>query len=164
METNKWLQERLNFEQEQLKSERQRIVQLMAELEYEKGHRVALQKQTEVEKRRIKESLEVQTKVGCLITVRTVGFAGSIMKDELSRLTPAMLNQLKSVKETFIKHFPVKKMEYVMNDRLYKQFDETRQEFKRLGRASNEVLLFHGTNPRNVKSYVQEETNLILGF
>jgi hypothetical protein len=37
-----------------------------------------------------------------------------------------------------------------MNTYQYNRFDKTKAQFKRLGRNTNEVLLFHGTDPKNV--------------
>lgn len=79
--------------------------------------------------------------------------AGFYTEEDLSKLTPQILNQMKRLKESFSKDFPVKKIEYIFNDDLYRQFDETRSKFIWRRRNATEVLLFHGTNVANIDPY-----------
>ena len=146
-------------------SERQRSDQLYTQLKKEKEQKDDLKRKVkqltsqlelaskrEEDKRNeiTRKQKEIQNIVGCPVTVRRVGFDGMITNDDLSRLTQAILIQLKSIKDLFSKAFSVIRIEYVMNDQLYRQFDETRTAFRRLGRNSQEVLLFHGTNPSSI--------------
>jgi hypothetical protein len=152
-------------------SESQRNTQLSSQLQQEQYQKIALQKQllelqrqqhsgTWAEMERMNEIArkqhQIQSTVGCPVIVRRVGIFGEFMDDDLNYLTQAMLTQLKAIKDSFSKAFPVLRIEYIMNDRLYKQFKDTRATFRRLGRNSQEVLLFHGTFASNINSYVQK--------
>src|SRR5438876_8549486 len=80
------------------------------------------------------------------------------MEDEgLHKLTPAMITQLKTVTEQFSKFHPVKELHYVMNDYLYNQFNGTKAKFRKLGRSTREVLVFHGTDQKNINTYASIE-------
>jgi len=89
------------------------------------------------------------------IAVRRVNPWGGISDGRLNELTPAILKQLKDVRDTFARSLPgrsIKKIEYIMNDTLYNRYDSTRRQFHRMGR-SREVILFHGTKWTNIESY-----------
>lgn len=64
---------------------------------------------------------------------------------------------MKLVRDRFVAAFPklaIIKIDYIMNTHLYKTFDNTRREFKRLGKNTNEVILFHGTyHPKNIRPF-----------
>lgn len=169
---------RREFE-DQLNCERQRAVQLANELKVEREQKSRLETEVKEHQRQLElakqaallvrrqqddntKQREVQNVVGAPVTVRRIipatglwGLTGSIVDDDLSKLTRAMLNQMKIVKDQFERFFPVKKIEYVMNDRLFKQFDETRTKFRNLNRNPQEMLLFHGTNQRNIDTYTR---------
>ena len=171
LEENGRLEERVKFEQEQLKSERQRNTQLENQLQLERSQKIGLEKlaagpqKHKLQRRKTElttKKRDVQNTVGCPVTARRVNTWGAIMDEDLDKLTPAMLGQMKSVKDAFSKSFQIKGIEYIMNDRLYQQFDETRSKFKNLGRGSREVLLFHGTNQQNVNAYEPESVFLTL--
>jgi hypothetical protein len=92
--------------------------------------------------------------VGVPVTVCRVHkwVLSNVMSNEL---TSAIQAQMKTVKEMFSGSFPSRpiiKIEYIMNNELYRQFDSTRNLFRKLGRDTHELLLFHGTQPHNVKT------------
>lgn len=63
------------------------------------------------------------------------------------------LESLKWVKFNFtreLQHIRVRKIEFIWNDRLYERFQKTREEFKRQGKTTKEMLLYHGTKAGNV--------------
>ena len=72
-------------------------------------------------------------------------------------LTPAIRNQIMSVKETFLKdlrsQYYIWKIEYVMNYHLYEKFSKAKEALRGLGKSTQEVLLFHGTKAENVDRY-----------
>lgn len=104
---------------------------------------------------------QLQAKVGVPITVRRVDSQGTMTDDDLNKLTPAMITQAKKVTAEFNKFRPVKRIEYIMNHRLYKQFDEARSQLKRTGRGSLEIVGFHGTPTRNITLYTPLDSWLI---
>lgn len=64
---------------------------------------------------------------------------------------------MKLVRDKFVTAFPkltITKIDYIMNTHLYNKFDNTRRQFKRLGRNANEIILFHGTNPTNIHAFL----------
>ena len=132
----------LKKEKEQKDDLKRKVKQLTSQLE------LASKREEDKRNESTRKQKEIENIVGCPVTVRRVG--SMITNDDLSRLTQAILIQLKSIKDLSSKAFSVIRIEYVMNDRLYRQFDETRTAFRRLGRNSQEVLLFHGTNPSNI--------------
>ena len=65
-----------------------------------------------------------------------------------------VLKNLKWVAFNFKRELPwhkITKIEFIRNDRLYERFRKTKEEFKRLGKTTKEMLLFHGTRSENVK-------------
>ena len=71
-------------------------------------------------------------------------------------LTPLTLDFMKSVKETFSKTLSAKRVtrvEWIVNDKLRKQYNEAREAFRKAGRSTDEVILFHGTALGNVELY-----------
>ena len=77
-----------------------------------------------------------------------VGPGGNVMDLSLEVLT-----QLRWVTWNFKQVLPqisIHKVEYVLNDRLYKLFNETKAEFRLHGKSTTERLLYHGTKAANV--------------
>jgi hypothetical protein len=65
-----------------------------------------------------------------------------------------VLEKLKYVAFNFKRELPghkIIKIEFIRNDRLYERFRKTKEEFKRLGKSTREMLLYHGTSSENVK-------------
>jgi len=65
-----------------------------------------------------------------------------------------VLKILKWVAFNFKRELPghkITKIEFIRNDRLYERFRKTKEEFKRLGKTTKEMLLYHGTRSENVK-------------
>jgi hypothetical protein len=68
-------------------------------------------------------------------------------------LSVEILEQLKAVCQAFNRGLPlnqIKKIEYVMNKVLYDAFNQTKAEFRRFGKRTQEFLLFHGTKSENI--------------
>jgi hypothetical protein len=84
-------------------------------------------------------------------------------------LSLRVLENLKWVAFNFKRELPsykITKIEFIKNDRLYERFQKTRDEFKRLGKSTKEMLLYHGTKAANVtrfKVYVDKLT-ICLGY
>src|SRR5277367_1468213 len=96
-----------------------------------------------------------ESKVGTRIVVRRLKPAGPPSEGG-NRLTSSILSQLKEVHDMFKKSYPFKeviKIEYLMNDKLYKGFNDRKRRFRREGRNARETLLFHGTHPDNIKRF-----------
>ena len=156
--------------EQQLKSEKQGKERLILEVEQERKMRIESEILAEEERRKFrvldkikgdpkkekafqKKKQELKKKVGVSIEVRRIGRNGIMGNEDLDKLTPAIIDQMKKVKEQFAKLHRVKKIEYIMNDYLYKQFDETKAKFRSMGRGTNEALVFHGTDRNNINSY-----------
>ena len=95
--------------------------------------------------------------MGAQVAVRRAnGWAGHVRE-----LTPAILEQMRVIKENFLQNLPgstIIKIEYIMNDTLYKQFNDTKAKFRNSPRKSTkEVLLFHGTKPENIDKYLDSK-------
>lgn len=135
--------------------ERQRRVLLGRQARAKRQLQVRRQKAAERERQRQARQANARHPfVGAPIAVRRVNSWG-ISDGRLNELTPAILKQLKAVRDTFVRNFPnrsIKKIEYIMNDTLYDQFDSTRRQFQRMGRG-REIILFHGTKWSNIDSY-----------
>jgi hypothetical protein len=89
-----------------------------------------------------------------------VGFLSSLVS--VSDLTPEILKQMRIVKDNFSKNLPsytISKIEYIMNDALYQQFNNTKAEFRKFGRNTKEIIVFHGTNPQNVDRYLLSKSD-----
>jgi hypothetical protein len=74
--------------------------------------------------------------------------------EDLEKLTPSMIKQARIVSSKFRSFQPVKEIEYVMNDDLYKKYCDTRKELKKSLRSAKEILVFHGTAGLNIPLYV----------
>ena len=97
-----------------------------------------------------KKQIEVDTAVGAPVAVLRVG---KWADDDLTNLTPSMLKHLKQVVEQFSKTRMVKKIEYLMNETLYKRYDTARRILEDGGRNGNEILAYHGTKQQNIDAY-----------
>jgi hypothetical protein len=153
--------------QQQLTSEQEAKNRLSGQLERERESRIRSEKQAEEVRLQLTARLEAALRnhsedyqkqqelrrtVGCPVRVRHAVNGNVIKEDSLNKLTNAMIQQLKTVRETFASHQEVKRIDYIINDNLYKQFDEARSELRSCGRSGQEQLLFHGTNQRNINT------------
>lgn len=107
------------------------------------------------EERRLKEaSLQ---EIGVQVDIRSMNQWGSLGQGGNAHdLSMAILKQMKIIKRSFLKNLPnltIKKIEYIMNDNLYNQFNATKAEFRKYGRNTKEMLLFHGTNQQNMDRF-----------
>lgn len=164
--------EKQRLERERLVREevikQQILAQLMADLERQRKEALAKQKRGEEERKRQRKELvrkkeqeqwkAALQRVGVTITVSQVSSLGSLTtKLDLRDLTPAILKQMIIIKKHFLSRLPtykIIKIEYVMNDTLYNQFNNTKSEFRRTGRNTKEWLVFHGTNANNVDRFL----------
>jgi hypothetical protein len=153
--------------EEQLKLERQERLSLLIRMQLEQEQRraaeeqqkkqqemdaIAIQKrQKEVEAER--KLAELLRTVGSPLRVRRFGRNGFLSNVDFNLLTPDMIKQIQTVKDQWSKLHKVKRFDYVMNNYLYKRFDNTKSEFKRLKRGTKEILVFHGTNRNNINKY-----------
>jgi flagellar biosynthesis GTPase FlhF len=156
-------EERQRQEQERQRQERERQCQEEErQSEKEEYQRRKLERR-KLERRRQEEERQRQIEIarhaqlrltfGVSISVRRVGNLGSLSNGGLHELTDAILLQMRQVQQSFFEGFPtltITHIEYIMNDKLYKRFEKTRNHFQRLGRNYNEQLLFHGTRASNV--------------
>ena len=118
----------------------------------------------EREARKAREAAERQEKkqalarVGAWVEVMKVNRWNSLENGGRAiDLTPAILRQLYFIKWNFVKHLPthkIRKIQYVMNDKLYAIFNDTKNKLRRHGKSTQEMLLFHGTKPENINKYV----------
>jgi multidrug efflux pump subunit AcrA (membrane-fusion protein) len=141
----------------QQREERQRQAEIARQQREERQRQAEIARQQreeqelrERELRRLQDALVRQ--VGAQVEVRRVYGAsllspGGAVTDQLSS---AILTQLSHVKQNFAKNLPIKKIEYILNDALYKIFNNTKAELRKHKKNTKEVLLFHGTSPNNV--------------
>lgn len=122
-----------------LATERRAVHELRRKLEEER-------RQTELSAKR----LELQRIVGVPVSVRRVNSGGESSEEDLNRLTPLMRRHLKTAVEKFRTYRQVKRIEYIMNDRLYWQYNDAKCKFSSHARPTTEIILFHGTNGRNI--------------
>jgi len=102
-----------------------------------------------------------ERQVGAHIAVRRLSPSGPSSQGR-NNLTKEIVWQLEQACNMFRKSFPDKtiiKIEYIMNDKLYNGFDDTRKRFRRQGTNTNEMILFHGTNPSNIDRYKSSNCN-----
>jgi hypothetical protein len=96
-------------------------------------------------------------KVGAPVMLREVNTDGHLQPvADLSRLTTYIFNQLKIVVDMFHKTSNgkrVRRIDYIWNVERYEDFDNSRKQFRKLGKPWYETLLFHGTNPAVVDLY-----------
>jgi hypothetical protein len=98
---------------------------------------------------------ELLVKVGAEVTIRKHNAPRGVMTPEdLEKLTPAMIHRAKKIAEKFRTYLPVKEVEYILNDNLYKKYNDARSQLRKsMTRGSNELLLFHGTAGMNIPLY-----------
>jgi hypothetical protein len=154
----------------QLGEERDRTSNLIMKLEKaEEEH----QKQLELAKEAMrlelrqqdensKKQQELEKLISVPVGVRRVQPWGGLKDDNINILTQSMANQMKTLMDQISKHSQPKKIEYILNDRLFKQFNETKTKFRTMRRGAQEVLLFHGTNHTNINSYSSQSSLLTL--
>ena len=78
-------------------------------------------------------------------------------------LSLPVLKQLKWVSWNFKRELPntrIQKIEYVLNETLYDTFNKAKEEFRRHGKNTQEMLLFHGTKPENVNRHCQKRIEI----
>ena len=141
---------------EKARVERERLAALeKARVERERQEALERQKKEKERQERERQRRKALGSVGAHIEVRSLNGWRSQTGIDVSQLTPAILKQLKTVKDNFnVPGCNIIKIEYIMNDALYKQFNDTKAKFRSLpGRSTKEEILFHGTNPRNVDRY-----------
>ena len=146
--------------------ERQRLAALERHRQAEKEREEKKRKGREEWERRRKKK-EVLRQVGVHVDVRRVKGGSLVWGGNAIDLSPAILTQVGHVKDNFLKNLPnfrIIKIEYVMNDALYKIFNDTKAELRKHGRSTKEMLLFHGTNPQNVDKYFTSEMYLTTEF
>ena len=111
----------------------------------------ACRAQQTVECQKKRDALEL---VGACVEVvkvtetKCIGPRGHVMD-----LSLGVLTQLERVTGNFKSVLPqirIQKVEYVLNERLYTLFNETKAEFRLHGKSTEEMLLYHGTNADNV--------------
>ena len=101
--------------------------------------------------------------VGTDVAVCYVNLWGTLTQGgDVGNLTPAILKQMNIIKNNFMQNLPnhtIVRIEYIINDALYNQFNNTKAEFRKFGRNTQEVLLFHGTHPQNVDRFSNSKRN-----
>lgn len=123
------------------------------------GWDVLLRIWSERRERALKKKIEA---VGIPIIVRDVDARKEFSPNEkIDVLTPAILRQIGVVKRNFAKHYPEKtihKIEFIVNDELFRGFEDTKRRMCRAGRSTHEKVLFHGTAPQNIDRYFRFHT------
>jgi hypothetical protein len=110
--------------------------------------------------RRAQQAAERQKKrdalklVGAWVDVVKINAANRLVPGgDAIDLTHEVLTQLKWVSWNFKKELPnirIHKIEYVLNPRLYRIFEQTKNELRRHRKSTKEMLLFHGSTQKNV--------------
>jgi hypothetical protein len=101
-------------------------------------------------------AMKIQRDVGAPVVVQKANRQGMLSRGHLNSLRPCLLEQIKIVKKKFSKSSPkarIFKIECVMNEFLFEQFDGAKQRLDFLGRPSEEQILFHGTSIFNINKY-----------
>ena len=118
------------------------------------------QEALEAEQRREQERQEEESrKIGVPILARQVNTRGRLndgAEAGVEGIRPEMVEMLKRVKELFKQSLPtfnIHRIDLIVNPKLQSVYEQTRREFERLGRNTEEVVLFHGTKPMNVEPY-----------
>lgn len=138
--TSRRLQTALDAERLRCATEKRTVQELRRQLEEERRRPIGMSA----------KQLELQRIVGVPVTVRRVNSGGESSEEDLNRLTPLMQTHLKTAVEKFRTYRQVKRIEYILNDRLYWQYDDTKWKFSSHTRPATEYILFHGTNGRNI--------------
>jgi hypothetical protein len=101
-------------------------------------------------------AMKIQRDVGAPVVVQKANRQGMLSRGLLNSLRPCLLEKIKIVKKKFSKSSPkarIFKIECVMNEFLFEQFDGAKQRLDFLGRPSEEQILFHGTSIFNINKY-----------
>jgi hypothetical protein len=94
---------------------------------------------------------EIKKDMGCEVVVTRVN--GSERTEDLTGIHVSMRAQLKPFKKGSAQ-VNLTKVEYVLNERLHAQFKDTKAKLKAAGRNAGEVILFHGTDDKNIEPYL----------
>ena len=128
--------------------------ELAAELERQE------QEEFEVEQRRERERQEAESRnIGVPVLARQVNTRGRLNDGGdggVEAIGPEMVEMLKRVKELFKQSLPtfnIHRIDLIVNPKLQLIYEQTRREFEKLGRSTEEAVLFHGTHPKNVEPY-----------
>jgi hypothetical protein len=139
--------ERERKEQEARKAEEERRKREEKERDARRAREVAIRRQKD----------STLAKIGAQVFVMKVNNQNTLVDGGRAvDLTPAILQQLSYVKWNFVKHLPtakIVKIEYVLNQKLYKGFQDTKNQLKKHGKSTKEMLLFHGTRAENLLKY-----------
>jgi len=114
----------------------------------------------------------IECAIGLRVLVQSIDASGVLSLGKYSSLTEAILTQMKQIKDQFSKKCPnhtICKIEYIMNKRLYNQFDLCKQALRKSYRPTFEEIVFHGTPQRNIQRYkfttaILIEALLLRGF
>ncbi len=104
--------------------------------------------------------------IGATAGIRRVERFGRLSNVDLDELTEDTINRLKQVKTIFtmgLPGLPVTQVEWIMNEKLRTEFDDCREQLRRAGRSTEEVLLWHGTQAKNITPYTLTLHHLTLG-
>jgi hypothetical protein len=101
-------------------------------------------------------ALTLQREVGAPLVVQKINWQGVSSRGQLNSLPTGLLEQIKVVKKKFSKSSPksrILKIECVMNEVLFEQFEAAKKRLDFVGRPSEEQILFHGTGVFNINRY-----------
>lgn len=101
-------------------------------------------------------ALTLQREVGAPLVVQKINWQGVSSRGHLNSLPTGLLEQIKVVKKKFSKSSPksrILKIECVMNEILFEQFEAAKKRLDFVGRPSEEQILFHGTGVFNINRY-----------
>ena len=154
-----WLEPRCQTTEDQddeiqcLDDQIQEIKAQLAFLEHQKQK--TMLKAIERERQCILQDLAVPVSV-----LRALGLDGSNFTNPQGfeeDLSLPMLKRTAQVKSNFALQMPptvqfrrIDRIEYIINDTLYKNFNRTKKIFEILGKSTEEILLFHGSAPKNI--------------
>lgn len=129
----------------------------------ERREREEREKRLAEERRIIFASREIGAPVG----IRRVQDNGNMTDLDLKELNADIITQLKNVRVTFstgLPAFRVAKVEWIINEKLRVEFENCKEQLKRHGRNTNEILLWHGTQAANINSYSPNVSLLIFSI
>jgi len=96
---------------------------------------------------------EMKKDTGCEVIITRVTSTGSQRVEDLTGIHISMMAHLKMLKDQ-AKQVKITKIEYILNDKLHEQFKRAKEELKKAGRTTDEIILFHGTESNNIESYL----------
>jgi hypothetical protein len=130
----------------------------------ERERLLAIERQKQEDQARLlAEQTRLITQIGAPIGVRRANLGRGLTEGSLTDLTPDIIERLQHVKFTFSRSLPlfrIQKVEWIVNERLQADFENCREQLRRCGRPTNELLLWHGTAPQNLFPYVIENDTL----